>query len=1359
MITYASHNHSVHSLKDCASDPKELVAYFAANGGKVIALTDHGTLTGIFDFMDACEEYGIKGVPGLEAYVAEDGEERLHLILLPKDITGFRAVSDALMDANRRIEKVGTNIYPQMDKKILLKHFGPGSKGHGHVIATSACIGGVVAGLYIRNNKAKQELEKLQNFIGKVTWADDAVKKNNELREELKLKKDAFKVVADKKYTSRLKTLEKLRLKNDPEYEAVKTALEKEMDESKKAAAQVNELTKTMNAVSKKITQLKKDCKEEDLAALKKKVERRDMLQSYVKTDTVLHSYMEAEALRYESIFGKGNFYIELQYHGMPEEKMYFAIADQIAQKHDIPTLAANDAHMISGSKEEIMQRESIRSLMFNRIEKASETDKELYLKSDDDLERSISSVVGPVRARLAMEGTKNALEQCNVVFPKGETHYPVFDPKLDANKLLKDMVMERIPTRFTKEQFTEEYQKRLAYELEVICSMGYADYHLIVQDLINFAKKLGKMPEERYAYLKDHIKEMTLTEITEYVDKDQSYVGYTVGPGRGSSAGSLVCYILGITDLDPIRYDLLFERFLNPERVSMPDIDTDYANGYREVAIEYAYKRYGKESVCRIITMGTDAAKGAIKDIARSLGNTEGNDEMEYDYLGKQLSKIIPGGPGDKIADYMPQLGPMIKDNPRAAEVIKRASLIEGKYKQYGMHAAGVIIADGRPVSEYVPLAFDNESGQWKCQCDMVRAENSGLLKFDFLGLKNLNIITECLRHIYRNYGIRIGPDKDIHEEKEVIRSIIAAGNTNSVFQLESGGLKRVAKDMGPDSFEDIILLVAAYRPGPMESIPDMIAVKKGQKQPSYAAPQLKDILDKTYGTIIYQEQVQQVFQRLAGYSLGRADIVRRAMSKKKEKDLLKEKPLFIEGCAKNGISEEAAVQIFDSMTDFAKYAFNKSHAAVYARITYITAWLKYHYPTEFMAVAMKYASKKAQLIALIAEAKKMGIKIKPININLSTDEFLPKSDKSIYFGISAIDGITNIDPIVEKRKEHPFVSFQDYIYRGHFKRNVTESLIDVGAFDSFNTNRTALHVMYDSLNPLMDTYKKKEKSLKEQELFLSIVTQFENVDDVLLMEQLRQAGYKNKTILTKELLLDRISRIKADMEEIKNEILDAGVPDNAYEDLETRLNKEKELTGIYITGHPLDQYENSGISLEELPEQTGKYVKICGVISDIRELTKKATGEKFAGFTLETKDGELQVMVFTKAYKEVQAKLNENAVVMVNGKVMEETYKKTDENGNEQEEKEYKIFANTISDCKKKRRRIMITVNDLTMWQELFAGGFFDSLKVTGREEELEMLVYDKAFGEIRIADFGVKTDILKEDVYKFLKPVKVN
>lgn len=1359
MITYASHNHSVHSLKDCASDPKELVSYFAANGGKVIALTDHGTLTGIFDFMDACKEYGVRGVPGLEAYVAENGENRLHLVLLPKDIIGFRAMSDALMDANKRIVKVRTNVYPQMNEEILLKHFGPGSKGHGHIIATSACIGGVVAGLYIRNNEAKKELESLESFIQKITWTDDAIKKNEEIKANLKLQKDKMQVIATKKYTSRLNVLEKLRLAGDPAYEGTKTSLDKEMAESKAATYKVAELTKMMNAVGKKITQLKKDCKKEDLAILKKKMERRNELLAYVKTESQLHEFMETEALRYESIFGKGNFYIELQYHGMPEEKMYFAIADEIAAKHNIPTLAANDAHMISGSEEEIMQRESIRSLMFERLEKASNTDKELYLKSDEDLEKWIASVVGPVRAKKAMEGTKNALEQCNVVFPENETHYPVFDPKLNANEVLKDMVTKRIPTRFTKEQFTKEYSDRLEYELQVICSMGYADYHLIVQDLINFAKKLGKMPEERYEWLKAHIKEMSLKQIITYVEEDQSYVGYTVGPGRGSSAGSLVCYILGITDLDPIKHDLLFERFLNPERVSMPDIDTDYANGYRETAIEYAYKRYGEESVCRIITMGTNAAKGAIKDIARSLGNTEGNDEKEYEYLGASLAKVIPGIPGDKIKDYMPQLESLIASNPRAAEIIERASLIEGKYKQYGMHAAGVIIADGNPVSNYVPLAFDGESGQWKCQCDMVRAENSGLLKFDFLGLKNLNIITECLRHIYRNYGVRIDPDKDIHEEKEVIRSIIASGNTNSVFQLESGGLKKVAKEMQPDSFEDIILLVAAYRPGPMDSIPDMIAVKKGTKQPSYAAPQLKDILDKTYGTIIYQEQVQQVFQRLAGYSLGRADIVRRAMSKKKEKDLLKEKPVFIEGCAKNGISEEAAIEIFDSMVDFAKYAFNKSHAAVYARITYITAWLKYHYPTEFMAVAMKYASKRTQLIALISEAKKMGIKIRPIDINLSTDEFLPQSDKSIYFGISAINGITNIEPIIEARKQYPFVSFQDYIYRGHFKRNITESLINVGAFDKFNTNRTALHVMFEALTPLMETYRKKEKTLEEQKKFLAVITEYENIDDALLMEKLIQAGYKNKTVLRKNTVTEKISRIKAEMEDIKNEILDAGVPDNAYEDTEMRLNKEKELVGVYITGHPLDYYEGGGIALDELPDYANKNVNIQGIISDIIELTKKATGEKFAKVTLETKDGEVETMVFTKAYKEYQPKLTTNAVIMINGKVAEEVYKKTNENGETEEEKTYKIFAYTIADCKKKRRQVMIEVPDLTVWQELLQGGFFEELKVTGKSEELELLVLDKAFNEIRIADFGIKPSILKEDIYSFLNPTRVN
>lgn len=412
---------------------------------------------------------------------------------------------------------------------------------------------------------------------------------------------------------------------------------------------------------------------------------------------------------------------------------------------------------------------------------------------------------------------------------------------------------------------------------------MNVSDYQLIVQDLVNFAKKLGKMPEERYNYLSENIWKMTFEQIMEYVEADQTYVGMTVGPGRGSSAGSLVCYCLHITDIDPIEHGLLFERYLNPERVSMPDIDSDYANGYRDVVIAYTYKRYGEDAVCRIITYATSAPKSAIKDVAKAIGAAKGQED-EYIALGDALADVIPQKPHESIRNYLSVFEEMNQKNPKVDEIVKRALSIEGAYNHYGMHAAGVIISDNNDVNEYVPLSWDDVNNQWKCQLTMTEAEeDAGLLKMDYLGLKNLNIITEMLRLIYKRTGRKIDPQKDIKEEAEVIKAICGSGKTNAIFQLESAGMKDVERKLGPDKFADLVLLLAAYRPGPMDSIPSMIAVKHG-KQPEYRHQMLEHILKDTYGSLIYQEQVQQIFRDLAGYSFGRADLVRRAMSKKRK-------------------------------------------------------------------------------------------------------------------------------------------------------------------------------------------------------------------------------------------------------------------------------------------------------------------------------------------------------------------------------------------------------------------------------------------------------------------------------------------
>ena len=1337
------HCHTEHSLKDSPLNPNKLVEVAASLGAPAITLTDHGT-------MSAVDKFGVEG------YIKENKtDSRLHIVLLAKDKIGEVQIGKYVSETNKYVEEVGKSRFPIGNKELLTKYFGYGSAGYGHIIATSACIGGIIGGLNYQNENNKAQIEKLIKITKIQEETTDLLERNYQIINDLATQKDHLEKIANKKYGMIERQLKKTQSSQPDAYAKGMQQLEAEKQATELAKAKIKEIKANINAIQKKNTELKKKLTLTPEAYQHMSADI-DKMKEKIYTENQLVEKMKEQAYIFDNLFGHGNFFIEIQNHGIAEELKYMHHLVYIAESLDIPYVAANDVHMAKPEDFEAM--EMIRAMRFNKYEPLPKEDRELYIKTDEELYKAIAHAIGPQKAMVAMENVGLVMDMCEELPENGE-HYPVFDKTQDANELLKKLAYDGISKRFAPEEWTQEYQERLEHELSIITSMGYADYHLIDQDFINFAKKLGYMPESRLKYLEQNMKDMTLEEMINFVEADQSNVGYVVGPGRGSAAGSLVCYNIGITNIDPLKYNLLFERFLNPERVTMPDIDTDFANGYREIAIEYVCKKYGSNATCRILTLGTYAARGSLRAVARVLAGAYQDKEELYNELGDKLAKLVPMKPNETISNNLDSMKELRDTYPEADEIVRKALGIEGTVVQNGIHAAGVIIADNNDVSEYVPLSVDKATGNWVCQCDMVEAEGRGLLKMDFLGLKNLNIITDTLRLILKNTGRKINPDTDILEEAAVVKEICGLGKTNSIFQLESGGMKSMLKEFKPDSFEDIILLVAAYRPGPMDYIPQMIEVKHGKRPAEYPTPELKDILAPTYSCIIYQEQVQQIFQKLAGYSLGQADLVRRAMSKKKEKVIQAERQSFIygdpnrniPGCVNNGISEEIANNLFDRMAEFAKYAFNKSHAAAYARVTYITAWLKYYYPTEYLCVAMEYAATN-KIQGLIEECKSYDINVLPVDINESKASF-DTCGKDIRFGITSIKGIGNIDYSIEKRNIEKYISLSDYILRGQIDKSVTEGLIDAGAFDKICENRVALKAAAEEMQDYLKIIKDTNKKLLISEAVLDEL-KTDKPDNEKLEYLKNNLGLKNKKLPDKAKVIDDINRYKTKIAEATEELKEVAIPVEMDEDYEARLNREKELLGAYITGHPLDAYEVTGNfqSIDTLSES--KFSSIRGIIRNLKIIHRKKDGAEMAIFEVEDKTDTIKVVCFAQDYVSYKDILRENAVIVVGGSVKENNQEKVtlDENNNEVIEvvPELEMFCKSCIPARKKIKDIVMQINNIVDWNEKVLPLVKQYVSKNGG---YRLVLFDSLFGEYRTTNIIVHPTIKNNYAFNFM------
>ncbi len=1349
------HTH-VESLFDAWIDADKLCKTIQEWGGTACAVTDHGVLTAIEDFRRVFETYKLKFIPGCELYVDGGVLGRLHLVVLAKDYQGYLGISKIVTVSNYTLDEKNFPVISQETLLSMVKEY------QGHIIGLSACMQGVLSSIYLMNPLIEAKIERAEkkrdeyiNPYGDIMKGKETEIANLEKEVmKLSLEKDNLTIVAEQKFTQRRKAIAKAETFGQDVTDA-KLELEKDQAEAAQAKEKLPKVKAELKALTSKVSQANKEynamideankwlTKDEEVKALK--LER--------KTKQEIEALAEKVAGLYRESFGTDNFYAELQYHGIEEEKICFRKVLELAKRIGMPIVATNDVHMLTNTKNDRLARRLLRSLRFGkRFEDESDADRELYLKDNYEMLKALTQIIPEEDAITAINNIEEITNSCDVVWPK-EEHYPVFSKTEDTEKIFDEAIEDGVKWRFPN-GLSPEYRERLEYEKGVIKKMGYVDYHLIVKDFLEYGRLLGYVPTE----LLDKAP-LNIPQLKAWIDESGwTNPGMTIGNGRGSAAGSLVCYCLGITSLDPIKYGLLFERFLNVERISMPDIDSDFANAIRGKVIDYVKVQYGEKAVCGIMTKQYQAPKKAIATAAKfyalSQNRNDGvgirniiNANVPDDPKTSFSIKVNNGGAIDAngemtLYEYLlNQFG----DNKDYLEVIRWAKVIEGSFTAYSSHAAGVVISDNDDVSDYIPLRYNVSSGEITTQCDMAQLEEGGLLKFDFLGLKTLDIITESMRLIKKNHGIQVDPfTLNIFDEN--IYKMLSVGRTKGVFQFESPGMTDTIKKMKPTCFEDLIIIVSMYRPGPMQFIDDVVAVKNGTKEAEYLCPELKPILGKTYGAIVYQEQVMEIFQKLAGYTLGGADMVRRYMSKKKADKLAHEREAFINGdserniagCVANGIDANAANKLFDQMMDFASYAFNKSHAACYAFNSYITAWLKYYYPAEFLTACLNQADKPAKISALMHETQNLNINIKAPDINESEKNFSCK-DGSIYFGLSSVSGIGNsAQSIIDERANGHFRSLGDFLLRNKPKANVLKNLIASGACDAFNSNRAAMQQYAEEIGPTLDIIFKKRSFIASAEFVLPKVESF--TDNEALKEYQLSNGYKAeiKECTTAEKLSKRIENAKSSLKDAETILADSKIQYVKESALE-RMNEERNLLGVYVTASPMDSYPSPNeVYSTAVSDVTLANTSVYGVVTNLKIRHRKKDGASMAFFTLEDATGSIEISMFAKAYAKYEKVLKEGHVYVFLGKAELDTFG----DGTDDEEEKLKFIVEDIRPVSEKRKAILLSVSSYPVFhcyaEDLFIQKYKDD---KGRE----FIIYEELTGHMRKMTYRVKENLL--------------
>ena len=912
-------------------------------------------------------------------------------------------------------------------------------------------------------------------------------------------------------------------------------------------------------------------------------------------------------ACYFRDLFGKDNFFLELHDHGLPEQKNVNRVLKQISREEGIPLVASNDVHYLNRHDAEV--HDVLLCIQTGKTVEETERMKfesqEFYFKTAEEMAERFADVPE------AVSNSIRIAERCNLKKDFSQRHLPEYalPEGIDAGSYLEEICYEGIKSRYR--EITPELKERLDYELKVIRQMDYANYFLIVWDLVEYAKK------EKII----------------------------VGPGRGSAAGSLVAYSLGITNIEPLQHGLLFERFLNPERISMPDIDIDFCDDKRDLILNYVCDKYGQERVAQIITFGTMAARAAVRDVGRALA-------IPYAEVDR-IAKLIPTEPNMTISRALKQnkeLQVLYKEEEHYRKLLDTSMAVEGMPRHASTHAAGVVIAK-EPLVNHVPL-YKMADSAVVTQFPMGILEELGLLKMDFLGLKTLTIIGETLENIEKRYGKTINIE-EIPLDDSATYDILVRAETTGIFQLESTGMRSVLRELVPNKFEDIIAVVALYRPGPMEQIPTFVKSKHGKENITYAHQDLEPVLRETYGVMVYQEQIMEIAARIAGFTLGQADLLRRAIGKKKKNILDQQQALFVDGCIKNGYSRELGNKIYNLILKFASYGFNKSHAAAYALIAYQTAYLKANYPVEFMAALMTvYYSNSDKVALYIADCRRMGIEVLPPDINESDNHFTVVSDNRIRFGLAAVKnvGLGAIESIIKNREKKPFISMRDFTSRVDLRlcnRKALESLIKCGAFDSLGGHRAQyLSILDDMLLQGHSVQRERESG------------------------QMSMFSLMDKSI-QEDLLNDKLTHIEP------------------FTDKE-RLSLEKEMLGLYISGHPLEPYrpifdnmENLTRCVELTEAGDNNHVMAAGIIVAVRNYyTKK--NKQMAFVKMEDLTGSVEMVIFPDLFEKQSSLLKEDNLIMVEGRT------------DIKEDEDSKIIVESIKPLKQQQKYYRLIIDE---------------------------------------------------------------
>lgn len=1255
----ALHVHSVNSIFDAVASKEDIIKRIADLGGQAVAITDHGVLFSAFDDMDIARKLHVKIIYGVEAYVEMviGGVScRVHCILMATDNIGVKAINKAVTESNRNIQ----HGFPLMTNEILNRWFGDGGIGHNHVIATSACIQGILGTILSNNDIVKKNLDKAVNAMDKLllSFHPDEYEQNLAEYNELDLKiSEALVTVAD---------FRKKNPKITPRSEARQqlAALE----------SQVKVLSSEKKSLNSKVnTKAVKEKYQKYLRLSSTQIELKKAYKSKEEIDIMLNE----QAKNQVSLFGKGNFFIELQNHGLKKESLIMPKLAEVARNNHIPVVAANDAHMVFCSEKELKARRMAQFSRNNTImntnqdEDCEKYEKEFYIKDDYELSRALLEILPEEIVDEAMNNVGVIVARCfEYGYYQGKC-YPVYDKNVNADEEIRKLAYKGIEWRFPNGGFTDDYKNRLEYELKIISQMGYSDYHLIVQMYLEVGRILGQVPDDRL----DDAPLASLNTLRAWYDeeskKDSRFgLGLGIGEGRGSAAGSLVCYLLGITGIDPLKFGLLFERFLNPARQSMPDIDSDFSPKIRDKCIDFCRNVFGNDAICCIATKSFADKNGAIRLAGRYLDALDSKDidkknskkVGKWGVLADKICKELSSNNADELNDLQSILE-YYSDDSEAEHLLEYAHAACGIIISVGVHAAGVIIAGNGDVSELLPLRFNTLKKVWTTFCDAPQAEHNGVLKMDFLGLKTLAIITDAIRLIYDHTGrrvdIRTDPFKNEAEMAIVFDKIYRQGNTMGVFQYESPGMKSVLKGFQVADISTLIMINALYRPGPMDSIPDVLAIKNGAKPLIYDDPRLEPILKETYGHMIYQEQVMRVCQALAGYSFGEADNVRRYMSKKKMEKLQQEEKAFIYGdsdrnivgCIANGVKEAVAKKIFAAMIDFAKYAFNKSHAAIYAITSFYTAWIKCFYPIEFYTALFNHTDETDKLGEYIKDAKRV-VKILPPDINISGNNFT--SDQNvIYFGLGKIKGFKAeiASQIIDERKKGCFLNFADFLVRTKISDKLVDKLIKAGAFDRYGT-RSALSACLNTASNYLSIYKEKTLYIKEGEFFLELMKSgtLKTLDDFKKIDKPKKFSLSLKNIPKQENVELRIKNALKAKEAAYNMIL--SLSSKAFNVFETTMEKEdllkleKELLGFYVSSHPYLLY-NIPKDCTAIVDATVETSELCGIVTNLRK-SRKGT----ILFNLEDSTGIIPCVIFPNDTQKYDWNIKENVAYYIKSK-----------------------------------------------------------------------------------------------------------